>query len=114
MNDQRVKLLHSLLDLEKPTSQIVPSLNACGWDSDRELLTLTRHEIAMVLRRYLNNQLSAKEVEEWANAIEGREDVGYESDFERLLDEAIYQLANPVLTLPLSHQVAKEWLKQLS
>ena len=110
----RVESLQSLLKLNQPLSQILPSLSTFGWDSDRELVTLERQHVITVLRRYLSGELSESCVEDWANAIEGREDVGAESGFENLLSEVIYRLANPLLTHSLSKGFAKDQLEQLT
>lgn len=109
----RVESLQSLLKLDQPLSQILPFLNAFGWDSDREFVDLKRQHIITMLRRYLSGELSESCVEDWANAMEGREDVGYENGFEDLLSEVIYKLANPLLTHSLSKDFAKNQLEQL-
>ncbi len=109
----RVESLQSLLKLDQPLSQILSSLNAHGWDRDHELVTLESQHIITVLQRYLSGELSDPCVEDWANAVEGREDVGFESGFEDLLSEIIYKLANPRLTHSLSKNFAKNQLEQL-
>lgn len=110
----RVDLLELLLQFAQPLSEIVSPLNTFGWDSDSALVILDRQQVASVLRRYLSGELSPSDVENWANAIEGREDVGYESGFEEVIDKVIYELANPLLTRPLSNDSGREWLTQLS
>ena len=88
-------------------------LNSFNWDSDSELVILEKHHIANVLQRYLDSELSESDVENWANALESRKDIGYETNLAETLDEAIFELANSVLTRPLSKDSAKEWLLQL-
>lgn len=110
----RVELLHSLLRFDQPLSKILSLLKPFGWDSDRELVILERQHVAAILERYLTNELLPAQLEDWANALESREDIGSEQSFEDLLDEVIYELANPSLTRPLSKEIAKDWLKQLT
>ena len=43
-------------------------------------MILKKQQIVNILRRYFNGQLSSLDVENWANAIEGREDIEYESE----------------------------------
>lgn len=110
---KRATLLKSLLVLDRDVSDTVCELNRLGWDSETELVTLDRHYIVSILDRYLNRQLSASDVEDWANAIESREDIAYEPKFEDAIDRAIQALANPVLTRSLSERTAKEWIQFL-
>lgn len=71
---------------------------------------LTRDHITAVLEKHLQHQMSAIEVEDWANAIEGRDDIAYDSDE---IAEMIDSLANPLLSTPLSEDQAKQWLEEL-
>lgn len=107
---ERSQLLQSLLKLDRPLDQILPSLNQLGWDSD-ELATLHPQHLISILNRYLSGELSPVEVENWANAIECREDLAWESE---AISALIHELANPLLTNPLSEDTAREWLQRLT
>ncbi|MBW4680325.1 MAG: hypothetical protein KME19_09440 [Microcoleus vaginatus WJT46-NPBG5] len=111
---KRIELLDSLFQFNQPLSQILSLLSAFGRVSKSELLILKRQHIAGVLKRYVSDKLSATEVEDWANAIESREDIGYDPSCEDVLGEIIYELANPELTNSLSKAKAKHWIEQLS
>ncbi len=111
---QRETLLTSLLSLDRNLTYIVRELNRMGWDSEEETVILDRQHIVSILDRYLNRQLSTCEVEAWANAIECREDIGYETGFETEIEEAIQELANPVLTHFLCDRLARQWIQQLT
>ena len=108
---ERSQLLQSLLKLDRPLEQILPPLNQLGWDSDEELATLHPQHLISILSRYLNGELSPVEVENWANAIECREDLDWESE---AISALIHELANPLLTRPLSEATAREWLQRLT
>jgi hypothetical protein len=54
--------------------------------------------------RMPEGSISAADVEDWANAVEGREDVGREAGYESLLNDAIFELANPMLHEPLTRE----------
>ena len=110
----RVELLNSLLKFEQPLSEILPLLNSFEWDSEKELILLNKRHIVEIIQRYLDGKLSSSEVEDWANAIEGREDIEYERDCEQMIDDAIYELANPLLTRSLSADSAREWLEKFA
>ena len=111
---KRSLLLKSLLSLDSDLPSIVSELNKTGWDSEEELVMLEGQHIISVLERYLNQTLSALDVEDWANAIECREDIAYEKHLETTLERAIEELANPLLTRPLSDRVAREWIQHLT
>ena len=108
---ERSQLLQSLLKLDRPLDQILLPLNQLGWDSDEELATLHPQHLISILNRYLNGELSPVAVENWANAIECREDLDWESE---AISSLIHELANPLLTRPLSEDTAREWLEQLT
>lgn len=111
---KRIELLDSLFQFNQPLSDTLSLLSAFGRVSKGELLTLKRQHIAGILKRYVAGKLSPTEVEDWAIAIENREDIDYDPTCEDLLGEIIYELANPILTHPLSKGAAKNWIEQLS
>lgn len=111
---ERSQLLQSLLKLDRPLDQILPPLNQFGWDSDEELATLHPQHLISILNRYLSGELSPVEVENWANAIECREDLAWEKEFSASVSALIQELANPLLTRPLSEDTAREWLQRLT
>lgn len=111
---KRIELLDSLFQFNQPLSETLSLLSAFGRVSKGELLTLKRQHIAGILKRYVAGKLSSAEVEDWANAIENREDIDYDPNCEDLLGEIIYELANPILTHPLTQVTAKNWLEQLT
>lgn len=111
--ESRLELLHSLLKFDRPVSQIDSLLGEYGWDSEEELVTLLPEHVASVLERYLQGDLLAEDVEEWAGAIEGRDDIGYPVETREILKDVIFELAQPFLTAPLSREIAFSLLTQL-
>ena len=79
-----------------------------SWDSD-ELVTLTVDHIQSVLERYVGGELSAAEVEHWADLIECRDDISYDETIKELISE----LANPVLSGRLNVLKAQSLLVRL-
>ncbi|MDX2094402.1 MAG: hypothetical protein SFW64_00435 [Alphaproteobacteria bacterium] len=109
----RAELLVSLVEASDRVSRIVSDLNKFPWDSPVALLTLTRSDVARILGRYEEGRLTADEVEAWANAIEGREDIAYEINHEEVLAEIIHQLANPLITVPLTPSSAHAMMERI-
>lgn len=111
---ERESILLRLVEASGSIQNIQNDLSGLPWDSDTPLVTLTRPDIVRVLHRYLSEAMSSIDVEDWANAIEGREDIQYEIGYEEPLSKVIYQLANPLLTVPLTTASAEAILDSLS
>jgi hypothetical protein len=112
MNERR-DAVRSLLDFEEPVRRTLARLHPFGWDSDAALVDMERRHVRSVLERYLAGVLTSDDVEEWANAVEMRDDVGHEAAARPLLKEAVDELANPTLNRRLSPTTAQEWLRRL-
>jgi hypothetical protein len=66
-----------------------------------------------VLTDYLAGRRTASEVCKWAETIEGRDDIEIAKDSFFLLQDTIFQLANPELGYALSPLLAKKILGTL-
>ena len=108
----RAWLIAELLRCERPVPDVLTGLVDYGWDSDEPLAELKPSHIRHALHRYISGELSAQQVEEWANAIECREDIAYEPS--SMEGDTIFELANPELTSQLNPTRAKELLQLLS
>lgn len=107
----RIEALRDLLLLTSPLGAIMRSLAMFEWDSE-ELINLQPAHMAAALKRFHSGQLSADEVEAWANAVEMRDDIGYAAD--SVVGQVLHELANPMLTEPLAPRRADELLALLS
>ena len=111
MSGTRKSHLEELLYFSRPVADVVSALSVFGWDSDQGLVTLEAAHISAVLNRFLAGEISASDVETWANAIECREDIDFAQ--ESPVAEALGELANPLLSRPLSRQSATELVAAL-
>lgn len=109
----RQQLITALVTFSEPIDPIIRELLTYSWDSDETLITLTPHIIIDILKRFENNELSAEDVNKWANAVELREDIAIEADSEDMVKQAIYLLANPEINLPIDHQLATRLMVNL-
>ncbi len=107
--DRKV-ILSDLVELAKPLDEILINLKRLAWDSEVPLVTLEQRHLASVIRRYLDGKLSSEAVEVWPNAVEGRDDIGYEPD--TFVARLLHELANPRLTAPLTRERAAELLER--
>ncbi len=110
----RNELLEKLLDLQGNVTFFAEELQHYPWDSVQPQVMLTRSRIIQVLERFLSDEFDATTLEEWANLIEGREDIASELGHENAINEAIFQLANPLLTVELTQQNVAVLAKELS
>jgi hypothetical protein len=107
----RTSHLEELLHFSRPLADVTHDLSVFAWDSEEELATLESEHISAVLGRFLAGDISDTDVEAWANAIECREDIGFPHPSP--VAEAIWELANPLLTRPLTRQSAGELVATL-
>ena len=110
----RLAIVNDLIELTKPLDEIKTKLAEMGWDYDGAGVELKRRHLTAALQRFLQNSLSAKEIEFWANLIENREDVRPESHHEAQVEEVLHQLANPSLTQPLDRESALALIVRLT
>jgi hypothetical protein len=106
MIQTRLAVLKSLIRLVDPIDELKNDLSHFSWDSEEELVQLTVSDLTSVLKRYIDGILNEKTLAEWANAIECRDDIGFEKSSREALKDAINVLANPDLNGPLDRNKA--------
>lgn len=109
MSARQEVLLH-LIRLDQPVSVTARQLAQFPWDSAQGLVTLDRSNIEEALTRFIRQELGALELEEWANLIEGRDDIEIADDLSR---RAIFELANPAISASLNGQRARLLIEAL-
>jgi hypothetical protein len=107
---RRRDVLADLVKLRLPPDAAVAAVRALPWDSVVEMVVLARRDAHELLQRYLRGELSPSDVESWADAVESRDDIGFESGHEELLRAFVFETANPVLFEPISETYARRWL----
>jgi hypothetical protein len=106
---ERRTALEDLVLLRRPVAEAARRVRSFGWDSDFGYVILSRRDVDRVLDAFLRDQLDATSVEAWADAIESREDIAFESGFEDALKDLIFTMANPTLNGPISADAARLW-----
>lgn len=92
----RVSGLNDLIEFRKPIDVLAAIVSDLGW-SETPVVILTTDHVLNVLRRFQAGELTAADVEAWADLIECREDIDNQPERDEEILEAIYVLANPVL-----------------
>ena len=106
----RTELLRQLIEMSVPLPQVISRLSDQSWDAGDDLVELGPEHCKNVLTRFARGELARTDVEAWANAIECREDVGIQNAVVR---EVLHELANPIITFPLSPGRAEALLLRL-
>lgn len=106
----RKKLLLRLIGLSGDISELEEQLSKFSWDLDEELVVLTKEEMIMTLNKYISGEISLSTLEKWAEALEVRDDVGYEKE----VHEMVFVLANSYSTGVVSVPRAIEIIKSLT
>ena len=109
----RKEALQWLVEYSKPLETIGRILRRFGWDSEDELVYIEAQHLQSVLASYIAGRISERQVEDWANLMEGRDDLGFSSESPEILEEVLHELANPALTQSLTRNRANELLGRL-
>ncbi len=109
----RRALLADLVELRRAPNAAAAAIRTVQWDSDSELVTLSRVHVVGLLQRYLRGELTSSDLETWADAVEGRDDIGYEQDHGDVLRALVFETANPTLAEPITPSYAHGWITRL-
>ena len=74
-NDKK-QILKNLIKFNKSLKNIKNEISNLNFDSKFELYIITKNDIKQILNRALKENITFKELEEWANLIECRDDLG--------------------------------------
>lgn len=110
----RLDVLVELVELRKPIAEIADNISKLEWDYDGEPLIISSNQVKNIIERYLSGVLSNRELEEWANLIECREDIDFEESNRNEIEYIIYSLSNPELEGDISVESCKSLLATLT
>lgn len=108
--DDEIGILLDLIHFKNNIDTLRNMLSQIGFDSETELVSMSRDNIVEILQRSLDKKISFLELEEWANLIECREDIGFE---DKKTQEMIFKLANPYLHGKLDEGHVLSYLNEL-
>ena len=105
-----IGILLDLVHFKNNIDTLRNMLSQIGFDSETELVYMSRDDMVEILQRSLDKKISFLELEEWANLIECREDIGFEDE---KTQEMIFKLANPYLYGELDEKQVLSYLNEL-
>ena len=108
--DDEIGILLDLVHFKNNIDTLKNMLSQIGFDSETELVSMSRDDMVEILQRSLDKKISFLELEEWANLIECREDIGFEDE---KIQEMIFKLANPYLYGKLDEKQVLSYLNEL-
>lgn len=108
-SNSRITRTRGVVQWRQPISAAIKRRRELPWGSD-ELVTMTRSGAIAYLDLYLSGAASVSDVDLWANALEGRDDLAFENE---LVTEFVDDAANPDLTRPLTKEFAQRWRDRL-
>ena len=112
--NRRAEILQELVRFEKPTDPLMRELRALGRDWDGEpLLVLKKEHLLQIIDRFLAREISGEQLQEWAENLEVREDVGFDQKEEELLDSVFFRIATPEINDPLTPDVVRQMRNEL-
>jgi hypothetical protein len=112
---RRAEILQELARFETPTEPLLQELRAFGWDwSGAPLLVLTKADLLRVIDRFLAGQISAAQLQQWAENLELREDVAFDERDAELLDDIFFRIATPEINEPLTHDVVRRMRDEIA
>ena len=109
-NNNKTSILLDLVHFKNNIDTLKNMLSQIGFDSETELVSMSRDDMVEILQRSLDKKISFLELEEWANLIECREDIDFEDE---KTQEMIFKLANPYLYGKLDEKQVLSYLNEL-
>ena len=91
---KRQIILNKLINYEEPIEVLQKNLKGISWDCDTDLVLLETKHLKQMFSLFTAGKIRESILEEWANLIEGREDIGFENDD---IKNIVFELANPIL-----------------
>ena len=67
------------------------------FDCESELAVLSTAHIREALKQFISGQITAQDIERWAGAVEGRDDIGYSEGEEEAIAEYLFVLSEPAI-----------------
>ena len=96
--------LNKLVAFTEPIETLENEMSKVPWDIE-PVVIITYSNLIEVFERFLKKEISASDLERWAELIEARDGIDYESksDLPGIVD-IIFQLANPEINNEITDQ----------
>src|SRR4026208_1934325 len=114
--ERRADTLQRLVRYDEPAEPLVRELREFPWDwfDDQPVVTLHVADLLRVIDRFLVGQISATQLQDRAERLECREDLGFDPAHEEAVDDVFFRLASPFINEPLTRETVSRMREELS
>jgi len=105
----RQQALKQILEFGVEREQAFSALVTFAWDPDFCAVKVSTDNLALVLTKYIDGEITAEQLEQWANIIECRDEFDYSA-----IEGYIYALAEPEQMGEISQDKIAKMLAVLS
>jgi len=106
----RLQAVTTVLELSESFETAKAKLRAFPWNYEGPEVIMTRGHVANLLRRFLDGEIGAGTVVDWADLLEMREDLDFEEEDRDWLTNVLSELSNPYTNGELTRERAMELL----
>ncbi|MGJ4966935.1 hypothetical protein [Bradyrhizobium sp. HKCCYLRH3061] len=102
--------MKTILAVGSLIEELNQSLIECG---DKHYVLVTKNTLRTIFERFLRGDLSAEEIVEWASRIELIDEIQFDKNDQKMIADAVFEMASPEINGPLDGDMAQRWLDRL-
>lgn len=106
----RASILTNVIQIKSDLNRLKTELDYYPWDSNELLVTISKEDFAQVFSRAISGEVTFTQLEDWANILEGRDDIDFEVS---QMEDLIFELANPYLNGEINKARLEEIVNEL-
>lgn len=103
----RLSIVMDIVSFARPVAEMEKDITSYPWDYSGKGVTLTAKNISHALDMYKFGVITDKDLVDWANLIELREDIVYDAERHDAIEQAIFVLANPEINCQISYEIVE-------
>jgi hypothetical protein len=107
----RIDILKDLVFYNGDLSVLKKELSQYSWDAEKPYLVITKPQLLKVLIKCIDQIITFQNLEDWADAIECRDDLDFESEE---IQEIIFELSSPEINGEITKERLQEIVNDLS
>jgi hypothetical protein len=107
----RKDILTDLICFNGNLTELQSELSQYSWDVEEPTLIISKADFSNVIRKCVDEKIIFDELENWANAIECRDDLAFEVEE---MQEIIFELASPEINGEITKQRLQEIINELA
>ena len=106
----RKDILIDLVFLKANLSELQNELAQYSWDIEEPILVISKQDFTNVLQRCIECEITFDDLTNWANAIECRDDLDFESEE---MQEIVFELSSPEINGEITKERLQEMVNEL-